>query len=331
VPSVTGALWIDHLDLNPYLQVAGKRSPKPTHPSEPGWSKAPINVAWLKEADADLSLDVGQLRLRNLRLGHSHAHLTLKDGALAARLDSVSLYGGTGRAQLTVDGRSAVLLFRNTLQFDRVTLRPFLTDTLGLDRIEGTGSLSLDVAAQGANADAVMHTLSGKGSITVGQGRIQGVDLGTVARTIQKFLGSGATGEVANTDFHDMGGSFVMAHGVLTNRDFHLAGPVLQAVGAGDIDIGNRSLDFRVEPKAGVGGARGPSIGIPFRIKGSWDHVHYVPDLAGIVNGVIQNLESGRAPFKGLFGGGNKSHDQDGAKKKKKSTGDILKNMLGIH
>jgi AsmA protein len=126
-----------------------------------------------------------------------------------------------------------------------------------------------------------------------------------------------------------MSGTFAIADGVLSNRDFRLAGPVLSMSGAGNIDIGNRELDFRLVPKAS---ARGLSIGIPFRVKGSWEHVHYAPDLGGVMNGVIQNLENGRAPFKGLFGGGNKTHDQgDQPKKKKKNLGDALKSMFGIH
>ena len=47
-----------------------------------------------------------------------------------------------------------------------------------------------------------------------------------------------------------MGASFTLANGVLDKQDFHLAGPVLQATGSGQVDIGNRTIDFRIEPKA---------------------------------------------------------------------------------
>ena len=207
-------------------------------------------------------------------------------------------------------------------------MRPFLNDAIGVDRIEGTGSIGLDLASSGRSADALMHDLSGNGSIAVGRGRIHGVDLGIVARTIRTVLGGDATGEVAGTDFHGMGASFVITRGVLTTKDFNLSGPLVQMTGAGDIGIGNRTLDLRVVPKASMGGS---SISIPFRIKGSWDHVHYAPDLGYVMNGVLQNLENGRAPFKGLFGGGGKPQDQSPVKKKKKNTVDMLKNMLGIH
>ncbi|MBU6299047.1 MAG: AsmA family protein, partial [Alphaproteobacteria bacterium] len=326
VPDLTGALSIDRLDLNPYL-LAGA-APQSQHAASSGWSRTPFSFALLKKVDANLSLGVGELRLRNLHLGKTALNLTLAGGALAARLDPITLYNGTGRAELDVDGRGPTPVFHNTLKFDNVALQPFLADTLGIDSIEGIGSLSLAIAAQGTSAYAVMHALSGNGSIMAGQGRIRGVDLGAVARTIQTVLGGGATGATASTDFHDMGGTFVIASGVLANKDFHLSGPVLSMTGAGTIDIGNRTIDFRVVPKAGVSGARGLSIGIPFRITGSWDHVHYAPDMTGVMHGLMQNLESGQAPFKGLFGGSNKTQP---GQKKKKSTEDALKSIFGIH
>ena len=330
VTSLTGVLSLDRLDLNPYLTVP-ERGPAP-HKAETGWSRKPINLALLKTADAKLKLEVGALRLRNLRLGKSVLSVSLAGGALVARLDPVALYGGSGRVELEVDTRGAVPGYRSRLKFERVSLQPFLHDTIGVDRIQGVGTVALDVAAQGTSPDAVMHTLAGQGSLAADHGRIRGVDLGAVARTIQTLFG-GTTDNSAGTDYLAMDGSFVIAKGVLTNMDLAVAGPVLSMTGAGEVDLGNRAIDFRLVP---VARAKGVSVGIPFRVDGSWDHVHYRPDLSGIMGGVIQNLESGKAPFKGVFGPGQKKQDQGGQpndklKKKKKSTGDILKNMFGIH
>jgi AsmA protein len=327
VPFLYGTLAVDRLDLNPYLATAHKGTG--AHPAGNGWSLEPINLSLLKEANAILALHVGSLRLRNLHLGNTTLSLSLKDGLMTARLDPVSLYGGTGRATLTIDGNGPVPQFHTALQFDRIAILPFLEDTLGVDRIHGTGALKLDVSAQGDSAFDVMHTLAGKGSTAVGPGHIRGVDLGEVARTIATLLGERTTGDIAGTDFNALGGSFAIAHGVLATHDFHLTGALLSMTGAGIVDIGGRALDLRLVPKASV---KGVGFGIPFRVKGSWDHVSYQPDLSGIANGVIQNLEHGRAPFKGLFTK-PKSQDQNPQepKKKKKSLGDALKNMLGIH
>lgn len=316
VPVLDGALAADRLDLNPYLASNGKG---PSVPAETGWSRAPISFGLLKTFDGKLSLSTGALRVRGLRLGRTALRIDNQGGVLAVWLDPVSLYGGVGHAQLTVDSRGKVPLFHNTMSFKDIALRPFLADTMGLASIEGTGALTLEVNSSGNSADAIMHGLAGKGSIAGANGRFRGVDLGRVARSIQTVLGGGATGDLATTDFHAMGGSFVIAQGVLSDSDFRLAGPAVQMTGGGRIDIGNRSIDFRLEPRAGVAGL---SIGIPFRIRGSWDHVHYAPDLADVIGGVVDNLRNGRAPLKGLFGG-------DG--QKKKSIGESLKDLFGRH
>ena len=320
VPVVDGALSIDRLDLNPYL-ASGNSGGHSVAPATPGWSRSRISLALLKKIDSRLTLDSGSIRLRGLHLGRTSLKLSLAGGALAARLDPIALYGGQGHAELDVDNRGAVSVSRTSLAFNGVSLRPFLNDALGIDSIEGVGALNLSVTSYGDSANAIMHALSGKGSISASHGRFRRVDFGRVARSIQTVLGGDATGEDAATDFHSMGGTFVIGNGVLASNDFRLAGPVVQMSGRGEIDIGERTINFRLVPSAAV---QGVSVGIPFRVHGSWDHVHYAPDLADIIGGVVQNLETGRAPFKGLFGG----RDKNG---KKKNVGDTLKDLFGLH
>ena len=160
VPALHGTLAIDRLDLNPYLATA-KHAGGARHVDK-GWSLEPINLSLLKEADAELTLSVGTLRLRNLRLGRTTLSLSLDDGLLTARLNPVTLYGGSGQAMLVADTRGAVPQFHNTLQFEHIAQLPFLNDALGIDHIQGTGALTLDIAARGDNAFAVMHTALGQ-------------------------------------------------------------------------------------------------------------------------------------------------------------------------
>jgi AsmA protein len=328
VPAIRGALQVDRLDLNPYIErrtLPGRRQ-RP-HDGE-AWSEKPVTLSLLNKLDADLALDTGPLTIRNMRIERAHIVLSLARGHLAANLDPVALYGGTGRAVLDVDASS--LTYHNKMRLDRVALRPFLSDTIGVHQIEGTGTVVLDVASQGDRARTIMGALEGSGSIDFRDGRLRGVDLGAVARTIQHLLGSSIS-DGAFTEYAELEASFTLAHGVLSNQDFHLAGPVLQASGSGQVDIGNRTIDFRIEPKAtAIVAHERLAIGVPFRITGPWRHLHYKADVERLVNGVIENLEAGRAPFKGLFGS---PHGAKPAthKKKHKSLDEALKNMLGIH
>jgi AsmA protein len=123
-----------------------------------------------------------------------------------------------------------------------------------------------------------------------------------------------------------MGAHFTLDQGVLATNDFQLTGRVLQMSGQGGIDIGNRSIDFRVRPGAAVGGV---SFGVPFRIRGSWDKLHYSADVAAMIGGAVTNIQKGAAAFSGMFhSDGPKKGEKQGDKK---SMGDTLKNMFGIH
>lgn len=324
VPYFEGALDIDRLDINPYLS-GGKAEPKDsTQPKEAGWSKKPISLALLKTFNGKLALTTGSLHTQSLNLGRTVLRIDNDNGRFTAWIDQMSLYGGNGKAMLTLDTRGTVPQFANTLQFSGVQLHPFLKDALGLNSIEGIGAVNLDVRTAGASRDALLHSLAGKGSIKGANGRFKGVDLGAVAKTIKIALGSDATGTVAATSFDDMGANFVLVDGVLTTNDFHLSGPVVQMTGSGAIDIANQAIDFRIRPEAG-------GIGIPFRIQGSWSKLHYTADVTGIVGGVMDSLKNGGSALGKLFGT-NKSQGDNGRQNgKKKNLGDRIKNMFGIH
>jgi len=331
-PVIHGALRANLLDINPYIE----RRPSPHTPPHPHnnaeWSDKPITLGLLKKLDADVTLDTGPLVVRKLTIEKAHIAVSLTDGRLKAQLDPMTLYGGTGSATLDVDASGALPAYHNTLRFERVALAPFLSDSIGVRQIEGMGVIALDVSSRGDTARAIMGGLSGKGSIDFGDGRLRGVNLGQVARSIQHLLGTSVNAD-SFTDYADMGASFTLTDGVLDSNDFHMAGPVLHASGAGTVDIGNRTIDFRIVPATTASVAHEKfDIGVPFHITGPWRHLHYTADVESLVNGVIQNLEAGRAPFKGMFKTSDeKSPSPDGKKKKHKNLGEALKNMFGIH
>jgi AsmA protein len=330
VPLVEGDLHVDHLNLNPYIEHPGNIKPHNSHHPDDEWSEKPIALDALRAVDARLSVSAGDISVRKLKLGRTDIHLDLANSDLQASLGPMTLYGGKGMAQVHVKANLAAPVFHNTLEVSNIALEPFLSDTIGVKHIEGTGAIRLDLVSQGNNANTIMHGIAGNGTILFRNGRLRGVDLGAVARTIQTLLGNAVTGN-AITAYSLMGGTFTASDGVLTSEDFRVSGPLLDAKGAGRVDVGNRAIDFRIVPQASAVLMKHKlTVGVPFHIEGPWKHLRYKANLNGIVKGVIENLEFGQAPFKGLFGP-SKPKDPTAPKKKHKSTEDALKNMLGIH
>ena len=324
VPVLTGALGVDQLNFNTYL-TAGDA---PARVAGAGPSTTPIELGILAAVNADLELEVGQMFLQQLTIGQTSLGLQLDNGVMTVNLRSLSLYGGNGTGTFVIDARGDMPTFRNTLQVTGLQVQPFLADLIDVDRIEAEGTLNLTLASRGNTEQAILNALSGNGSMDFRNGRLRGVDLAAIARAIQN-LASGQnlgnlTGETAQTDFSEMGGTFVIENGVVHNNDFHLLNPFVRITGNGQVDLANRTLDFYLDPRAvasvqGQGGQAGvQGIGIAFRVHGPWTDLSYVPDTQAIGRAVIEQVISGASPLDALiggnplgalFGGGNQNQD----------------------
>jgi AsmA protein len=346
-PHVDGHVAIDKLDLNTYLRLDGTPPPQagapsiaapapspqpaPSGPAADGWSKNPIQLALVKLIDGHLMIDAGSLAVRHLKLGRGTLDVKLADGLMTAHMAPLQLYGGTGDARLTVDARGGVPQFANTLTFANIAMGPFLADALGVNKVVGTGTLTLDVTSKGVSPDALMRALSGKGEVAVVRGSIHGVDMGAVARTVETLLSAGATGDGAVTAFDRFGGSFVIANGILMNNDLTLAGDYVNMTGRGKLDLGNQTIAYRIEPKASVGGKMHLlDVGVPFAITGSWAHLTYQADIAGAISNFVGDLiGAGVAPVTGLWNGLT-GPAPDPKQKKPKSPTDTVKGFFGM-
>jgi AsmA protein len=111
-----------------------------------------------------------------------------------------------------------------------------------------------------------------------------------------------------STDLTQLSASFKVERGQAATGDLNLVGPLVKVTGGGTVDLGNRALAMRVEPKLvmtteGQGRASDPiGLGIPVVIEGPWSEPRFYPDMAGM----LDNPEAAYAKLKqmgqGLFG-----------------------------
>jgi AsmA protein len=103
--------------------------------------------------------------------------------------------------------------------------------------------------------------------------------------------------------------------------------------GAGTVDLANKTMGFRVEPKLvmtieGQGGSANPvGLGIPVIVRGTWSAPDIYPDMAGILDNPDAAYAKLREMGNGLFGsgaGGGRASDQLGA-----TLGTLIQQGLG--
>jgi len=99
---------------------------------------------------------------------------------------------------------------------------------------------------------------------------------------LDRLLRSGDT-TTGTTVFDNLSASSTLKNGVASNDDLIFSLPSFETHGAGQIDIGNRNLDYTLTPNAKSARA-GEGLAIPVRIHGSWEAPKFQPDLNAAVN-----------------------------------------------
>jgi AsmA protein len=139
-----------------------------------------------------------------------------------------------------------------------------------------------------------------------------------VRNVASAFQGGG--GEDRKTDFAELSGTFRIRNGILRNDDLWLQAPIMRVAGSGQLDLAQRTVDYRVEPKAaaslkGQGGEREVAgLLVPVIVRGPWDDLSFTPDVGDLARRALENPEAVREQIEQL-GDVGKSIKKGGAEK----------------
>ena len=297
-PKLAGNLDVDRIDVNTYLaesESGGAGGGSGGGGGDSGWSTEPIDMSGLKAVDADLSFSTQEILFQKLKIGESALKLNLANGVLNANLSKLNLYEGAGSGTLTVNGASATPQVKANFKLAGLAAEPFLTDAADFTRLQGKTAVDLAVTTAGRSQRDMMSALDGNGSVKFTNGKIKGINLAQLARTVLSAATTGwQSGGTQDTDFSELGGTFTINDGILSNNDLQLLSPLIRVTGAGTANIPQKTLNYRVEPKLaatleGQGGEQeATGIEVPILITGSWSNPRFAPDLKSM----IQNREN---------------------------------------
>jgi AsmA protein len=128
-----------------------------------------------------------------------------------------------------------------------------LKDLANKDVLEGNGNVNLDVTTQGATVGALKRGLNGGAAVNLRDGAVKGIDVAGTIRNAKATLGSlrGQQTKQADksqkTDFSELTGTFAIRNGVASNNDLSMKSPLLRVGGAGDINIGEDTINYLVK------------------------------------------------------------------------------------
>ncbi len=320
-PVIKGNLDVDKLDVNPYL---GPEQPaKPAQPAAAGkpggqdWSDDPIDVSALKTFDADLAASAGQVIFRKMKTGKATVKLAVKDGRMALDLGvpKPGLYEGEGTVNVVVNAAQTPAAYEVKAKLAGLQAEPYLKDANDSDKLSGKLNVDSAITARGGSQRQIVSATNGQGSVKFENGALKGIDLAGVARQlgeagkgagtfdpsrmmsgVKNMFGGGGASE--KTDFAELGGTFTIVNGILTNKDLAMKSPFVRVTGAGTVSMPPKTMDYKINISAvattqGQGGGDAGGVGIPINCKGPWSGDSCGPDMAGMFMGNPGNLMKG--------------------------------------
>jgi AsmA protein len=242
-----------------------------------GWPEGEIDVTALATLDAEISLSTPSIDLGVLRLGQTQARITVDRARAVIDIRQMQAYGGQISGDFVVNGRGG-LSVGGRLLLAGLQAQPLLNDLAGWDRLLTQGDIELEFLGVGNSIAAIMTSLEGQGALELGQGELLGLNIPEMLRRLDPSY----VGEGQSTRFDGLAGTFTITGGVVSNSDLKLVAPGLTAAGAGTVDLGQRSLDYRLRPTALAAEDGSGGVMVPLLITGPWASPRYQLDLEGI-------------------------------------------------
>ena len=278
--TLQGTLAADTLDLTSYVSTVRLLTT-----NERSWSSGRITLEGLASLDVDLRLSAANVVVSNAKLGRTAIAANLRGGHLVVTVGEAQAYGGVIKGSLAFAEFNQGVEVKSQLQFTDVDLETCLGQLFGLRRLEGKGSMSLNVEGTGNSVLAVTRTLSGTATLTGTNGALAGLNVEQLLRRLERRpLSGGGEFRTGRTPYEKIAIALKIAKGTVTVDDVTIDGAAVKLALAGTASIPERELDLKgtaslvAPPRPGA-----TPFELPFIVQGSWDDPIMLPDPEALI------------------------------------------------
>jgi AsmA protein len=282
-------LATNNLDLNNYItKTADTKQSSPDGTNQTASSSSNTaqkepevepDLGFLHDLDVDGYLKIAGIKVDKINIGEIKNHLIINKGKAQIKSLSAELYEGL----LTLNGHVSDSKGQNEYQvfstLKDVQIHPLLIDVADIDLISGNTGFNFKGKGKGLTATKIKQGLIGKGSFSLLNGEIYGVNIPQEIRGLKaKLTGKKAptTENIKKTDFASLTGNFNINKGLVNNQKFLMLSPIMRLDGSGLVHIVKETLDYKlsISPlssgKADTDFIDLNGLTIPMLIKGSF-------------------------------------------------------------
>src|SRR5262249_35974403 len=219
------------------------------------------------------------------KLGRTAIAANLRGGHLGVTVGEVQAYGGVIKGSLALANFEQGVDVKSQLQFTDVDLETCLGQLFGLRRLEGKGSMALNVEGTGNSVLAVTRTLSGVATLTGTNGALAGLNVEQLLRRLERRpLSGGGEFRTGRTPYEKIAVALKVTRGIVTVDDVTIDGASVKLALAGTASIPERELDLKGTAALVAAPRPGASpFELPFIVQGSWDDPIMLPDPEALI------------------------------------------------
>jgi len=275
---VQGTLAADALDLTPY--VSGIRLQAR---NERNWNQLPITLDGFNDLSLDLRLSAANIKISSARLGRTAVAATMRDRKINITVGESQAFGGLAKGNLGLANAAGGVAVTSHMQFADVDLDNCIGQVFGLHKIEGRGTLTVNLEGTGDSVLAVTHALNGAASLNAGSGALTGINIEQLLRRLERrpLSGSGDF-RSGRTPFDQLAISLKVNQGVVSIDDMRIVGPSVRLAVSGQASVPTRDLDLKGVATL-VSSTTTDEFVLPFVVQGPWDDPLMLPDAQSLI------------------------------------------------
>lgn len=259
-------LQIGSINIDRYLPPESTVAPKAEQPAtqtgqpgKPGTTKVggPLKETVLEKANAQFTAGIKNLTVKKVPVQNITLNCTLVNGLFTVSQAALSSFEGqfnlSAKADLVNAGGAGAL----KASFKGLNLGSALVTVLDEKRLSGKADMNMDFTFKGLDTESILATLNGKGDLKIRDGVLK--DFQLIPADAPELL---LKHRLSDYHFSDLGGSFTVVNGKLTNNDLGYKDKNVSLSGKGSIMLVNRNVDYTGVLKTKETGE------IPLRVQG---------------------------------------------------------------
>jgi AsmA protein len=235
----------------------------------------------LKGFDLDLRISAAEVTVSPAKFGRTAVATNLRDGKLVVTVGESLAFGGVIKGSIGLGAAERGAGLKAQLHFADVDLEQCLQALLGLNRVQGKGTLSLSVEAAGDSVLALTQSMNGSADLSSKAGALTGLNVELLLRRLERRpLSGGGDFRTGTTPYDTLALAMSIHQGTIKVDTLRIEGRSVRLALDGTASIPEREFNLKgtasLASTATTSGSA--SFELPFVVEGPWDDPIMLPD-----------------------------------------------------